>query len=64
MHEYGIHCYNPTKKAVALINTVSRNKQGFSKRKINSAYQAKNLTPNLGIYQLNISGGLFKYHKS
>ena len=37
LHEYGIHCYNPTDKTMVLINTISENKQGFSKRKIKGA---------------------------
>ena len=48
MHESGLHCYNPTDKSVVLINTVSRNKQGFSKRQINIAEQAKTLYSKLG----------------
>ena len=43
MHQYGIHCNNPTYKAVILINTVSKNKQGFPKRQIKGAEQAKTL---------------------
>ena len=33
-HEYGIHFYNPIDKAVVLINTVSRKKQGFPRKKL------------------------------
>ena len=48
MNEYGIHCYYPTDKAVVLIYAISRNKQGFSKRKVNGAEQAKTLYVKLG----------------
>ena len=37
MNQSGLHCYNPTDKEVVLINTVSVNKQVFSKRQINGA---------------------------
>ena len=63
MHESGLHCYNTTDKAVVLINTVSVNKQLISKRQIKTAEQEKLCTPNLGIHQLNISGGFFKSNK-
>ena len=48
MHESGIHCYNPTNKAVLIINNDSGNKQGFSKRQINGAEKAKTLYTKLG----------------
>ena len=48
IHESVIHCYNPTDKAVVLINKVSGNKKGFSKIQINSAEQVKKLYPKLG----------------
>ena len=48
MHESGIHCYNTTDKAVVIISNVSKNKQGFSKRKFNGAEQAKTLYAKLG----------------
>ena len=48
MHEYGLNFYNPTNKAVVLINTLSESKQWFSKRRINGAEQAKNLYSKLG----------------
>ena len=48
IHASGLHCYNPTDKAVELINNVSKNKQGFPKRKINGAEQAKTLYAKLG----------------
>ena len=55
IYESGIHCYNPTDKAVVLINTISR---------INVADQSKNGMLNLGLHQLKISGELFKTNKS
>ena len=48
MHESVLHCYNSTDKSVVLINTLSVNKQGFSKRKINSSEQGKTLYAKLG----------------
>ena len=48
IHESGLHCYNPTDKAVVLINTVSRSKQEFSNRQIKGAEQAKPLYTKLG----------------
>ena len=48
MHESGIHCCDPTDKALLLIDTVSGNKKGFSKRKINGAEQTKTLYAKLG----------------
>ena len=48
IHESGIHCYNPTDKAVVLINTVTGSKQRLPKRKINGADQAKPLYAKLG----------------
>ena len=64
MHQYGLHCYNPTDKEVVLINTVSGNKQVFSKRQINGAEQAKNCTSNLVTHKLHISVGLLESNKS
>ena len=43
MHESGLLFYNPNDKVVVLRNTVPENKQGFPKRKVNSAEQAKAL---------------------
>ena len=48
MHGSGLHCYNPTDREVVLIHNVSKNKQGFSKRKFNGAEQAKTLYAKLG----------------
>ena len=48
MHEFGLYCNNPTDKSVVLINTVSRNKQGLPKIRINNAEQAKTLCYKLG----------------
>ena len=57
MHSSGLHCYNPTDKEVTLINTVSGNKQVFSKRKFNNAEQAKHFTSNFVTHKLHISVG-------
>ena len=53
MHESGLRCYNPTDETVLLINTIDRNKQEFSKRKINSRLSCdgpihRHFTCNLG----------------
>ena len=48
MHESGLHCYNPTNKAVVLIDNVSENKQIPPKRQIKGADRAKNLYAKLG----------------
>ena len=47
MHESGL-CCNPNYKSVVLINTVSENKQGFSKKQINDSEQSKTLYIKLG----------------
>ena len=64
IHKSGLHCYNPTDKEVVLINTVSGNKQVFSKRQINGAEQAKHSASNLVTHKLHISVGLLRYNKS
>ena len=48
MHESGLNFYNPTTKAVVLINTISRIKQIFSYRQINGAVQAETLFAKIG----------------
>ena len=60
MHESGLHCYNPTGKSVVLINTVSKINRYFSREKITGQIKQTLFTPNLGIHQFKISGGLFK----
>ena len=37
MHHLGLHYYEPPKKDLVFLNTVSKNKEYFSKRKIKSA---------------------------
>ena len=64
MHASGLHCYNTTDKAVVLINTVHRNRQGFSKRKINDAEQAKTLYSKLGYPSVKYFRWIFKARKS
>ena len=48
MHESGLHCYNPTDKAVLLMNTISINKKESSKTQINGADKANKLYAKLG----------------
>ena len=48
MHESGLCCYNPTDKAVVLINDVSLNNQLISKRQIKNSEQVKTLYSKLG----------------
>ena len=48
MHEYGIHCYNPTDNSLVLINTVSVKNQSLSKIQIDGAEQTKTLYTKLG----------------
>jgi hypothetical protein len=43
MHESGLHYYDPCNEEFTFINTVSRNKEGFTKRKINGAEVARTL---------------------
>ena len=64
IHQSGLHCYNPTNKDVELINTISGNKQVFSKRQINGSEQANICTSNLVTHKLHISVGLSRYNKS
>ena len=63
MHEYGLHCYNPTYKVVVLINSVSRNIKIFSKRQIKSAEQAKNVYVKLGYPSVNYFRWIFQSQK-
>ena len=59
MHEYGLHCYNPTDKVVVLINTVYGRNLFFFKRQINGAEQEKTLYAKLGYPSVQFLGGLF-----
>jgi hypothetical protein len=44
MHKCELHCYNPrNEKHLALVNTVSENKEGFTKRQIKNAELARTL---------------------
>ena len=43
MYDSGLHYYEPTKKDLVFLNTVSKNKEGFSKRKIKSAVKSREL---------------------
>ena len=48
IHDSGLHYYEPTKKDLVFLNTVSKNKEGFSKRKIKSAVKYQELQHTLG----------------
>ena len=48
MHDSGLHYYEPTKKDLVFLKTISKNKEVFSKRKINSALQSQELQQTLG----------------
>jgi hypothetical protein len=44
MHKYGLHYFDPRKeKHLAFVNTVSENKEGFTKRQIKGAAIARTL---------------------
>ena len=43
MHGSGIHYYEPPKKDLLFLNTVSKNKEGFIKRKIKSAVKYQDI---------------------
>ena len=60
MHESVIHFYNPTDKAVVLINIASGKKQVFYKRQINGADQAKTLYAKLGYPSVKYFGWVFQ----
>jgi hypothetical protein len=48
MHNSGLHYYDPRKEAhLTFVNTVSKNKEGFTKRQIKGADLARNLYKNL-----------------
>ena len=40
IHDSGLHYYGPPKKDLVFLNTVSKDKEGFSKRQIKSAVKA------------------------
>ena len=63
MHESGINFYNPNDKAVVLINNVSRNKKGFSKRHINGTDQEKTLYAKLGYPSVKSFRWIFQSQK-
>ena len=63
MNKYGLHYYNPTDKEVVLINTISKNKQVFPKRKINGAEQAKTLYSKLGYPSVEYFRWIFQIQK-
>ena len=64
MHEYGLHCYNPTDKGVVLIHMYQKTRKDFPSEKLTLQSKQKLCTPNLYINQLNISNGFFKSKKS
>ena len=49
MHYSGLHYYEPTNKDLLFLNTVSKNKEPFNKRKIKSAVKACELQHALGL---------------
>ena len=53
MHYSGLHYYEPTKKYLVFLNTVSKNKEGFSRRQINSAIKSRELQHTLGFPTIN-----------
>ena len=48
MHDSGLHYYKPPEKDLVFINTVSKDKEGFSKRQINSSVKYWELQYALG----------------
>ena len=48
MHDSGLHYYEPTKKDLVFLKTVSKNKKVFSKRQIKSVVKAQKLHHTLG----------------
>ena len=48
MHDSGLHYYEPTKKDLVFLNTVSKNKEDFSKRQIKSTVKDRELQHTLG----------------
>ena len=48
MHDSGLHYYEPTKKDLVFLNTISKNKECFSKIKIKSDVKARELQHTLG----------------
>jgi hypothetical protein len=54
MHKCGLHYYNPrNEKHIAFVNTVSENKEGFTKRQIKSAELARTLYKTLSYPSMN-----------
>ena len=56
MHESRIHFYNPTNNAVVIINNVSGNKQGFTKRNLTVQSKPKKFYDKLGNPSLELFG--------
>ena len=48
MHDSVIYSYEPTKKHLVLLSSISKNKEGFSQRQIKSAVKAQELQHTLG----------------
>ena len=53
MHDSGLHYYEPPKKNAVFLNTVSKNKEGFSKRKIKIAVKDRDIQNTLGFTTVN-----------
>ena len=50
MHDSGLHYYEPTNKYLIFLNTVSKNKECYSKRKIKSSVKDRELQHTLGFF--------------
>ena len=48
IHDSGLNYYEPTKNYLLFLNTLSKNKEGFSKSQIKSAVKARELQHTLG----------------
>jgi hypothetical protein len=48
MHESGLHYFQPGKEAFAFVNTVSSNREGYTKRQLKGAESARDLYAKLG----------------
>ena len=58
MHYSGIHYNEPTKKDLVFLNTVSKNKEGFSKIQIKSVVKSSELQHTLGFTTVRESNSI------
>ena len=63
MHKFGPHLYNPTNKALVLIKPSPKTSTVLTRDKLTVKSKQNICIPNLGIYQLNISGGFSRARK-